>query len=487
MITIFSTGRVRVKTTELFDGLPVHGEADLDINGITIDTRKLDPGDLFVALTGHEDDGHEYLTEAEREGARAVLVNDDRLTMTDSLNIPAFSTNDTRDFLPSLLQSYYGDPSSELKLIGVTGTNGKTTTTHLIESILKSSDESTGLIGTIERRFAGETHKGDCTTPSIVDTYKLLRDWSDRGASAVVMEVSSHALDQGRVRGLTFSAAAFTNLSQEHLDYHDDMDDYYETKKKLFEQSKTNLAYSDGKYGQRMVEDTGATAVGKGGDYTVLDPAVNLEGIQFDLRTPDSGTLSLQSPLTGLFNYKNISLAAALGLEIGISPEDVKQGVLDSGTVAGRCEQLDGPPRVIVDYAHTPDAMENVLESLTPLVDGETICVFGAGGDRDRGKRPKMGQIGVNQSDYAIVTSDNPRTESPQAIIDDILEGINGRSNYHVQVDRGQAIRDAIERGDEGDLVLIVGRGHETEQIIGDQVIPFEDRAVAKEVLDHRN
>jgi UDP-N-acetylmuramoyl-L-alanyl-D-glutamate--2,6-diaminopimelate ligase len=476
-----------VKSTKLFNDLAVEGDESCELSGISIDTRKLDPGDLFVAVVGHDEDGHRYLQDAVDQGAAGVLVQPENDHPTDHLSVPVFQTENTRELLPDLLPSVYGDPSSELKLIGVTGTNGKTTTTHLIETILKSSNESTGLIGTIERRFAGESNKGDCTTPSIVDTYELLRDWSDRGATAVVMEVSSHALEQGRVRGLIFATASFTNLSQDHLDYHGSMEEYYKAKKKLFEQSKRNVIYSDGEYGQRLVEELDAVSVGQEGDYRVKDPSVSLDGITFELKRPDGGSVQLRSPLTGLFNYKNIALATAVGLENGISAEDVRAGLANCENVPGRCERLEGPPRVIVDYAHTPDALENVLTGLGPIVDGRTLCVFGAGGDRDRGKRPKMGRIATEEADYAIVTSDNPRSEPPEAIIDDILGGMNGRTNYHVQADRGQAIREGIERAGDDDLVLVVGKGHETEQVIGDRVIPFEDRAVAEEVLEYQN
>lgn len=456
-----------------------------EITGINIDTRNISKSNLFVALSGHEDNGHNYLKEAEKKGASAVLIEENYYDQAiNEIDLPILHTDDTRKILPELLLQFYGNPSEELDLIGVTGTNGKTTTTHLIESILSVSEQSTGLIGTIERRFEGESHKGDCTTPSIVDIYKLLRDWSNRGATAVVMEVSSHALDQGRVDGLSFSAAAFTNLSQDHLNYHGTMEKYYNSKKKLFQKSRKNLVYSDGDYGKRLAKEVDSKTVGKTGDYQVKDPSIELDGINFNMSTPDSNLIELNSPLTGLFNYKNISLAAALCLELGISIENVKKGIKVCNSVPGRCERIEGPPSIIVDYAHTPAAMENVLTSLNPLVEGNMICIFGAGGDRDRSKRPKMGRIGSEHSDYAIVTSDNPRTEDPKRIINDILEGINGNTDYHVEVDRGQAIRDGISRAGSDDIVLIVGRGHETEQIIGDRVIPFEDRSVAEEVLE---
>ncbi|MFB6226719.1 MAG: UDP-N-acetylmuramoyl-L-alanyl-D-glutamate--2,6-diaminopimelate ligase, partial [bacterium] len=454
-------------TQELFEGLPVAGPETgetTNVKDICIDTRTLEEGDLFVALTGQDDDGHNYLTEADGTAA-AVLVESNRIDSLPSLSIPVFTTENTRDLLPDLLKSLYGDPSSSLALIGVTGTNGKTTTTHLIKSILKAEGESTGLIGTIERRFKGETSKGDTTTPSIVETYRLLQDWSERGATAVVMEVSSHALDQGRVKGLSFAAAAFTNLSQDHLDYHDSMEAYYEAKKSLFDQSKKGVVYTDGEYGQRLAEEIEAVSVGESGDYTVKDPSVTLDGIDVTMSTPDDETVQLHSPLTGLFNYRNITLASALAYELGVSVDALREGVEECAKVPGRCERLPGPPKVLVDYAHTPDALENVITSIQPLVQGRTLCVFGAGGDRDRGKRPKMGRIGTTEADYAVITSDNPRSEDPQQIIDDILEGVNGSSSYHVEPDRGQAIRDAIEKAEDEDLVLIVGKGHETEQV----------------------
>lgn len=476
-----------MNSSTLFNGLPIKGSGDAIISEVSIDTRTLTPGDLFVALPGRDDDGHCYLKEAERAGASAVLVQADRTDLTANLNLPIFVTENTRDVLPQILINRYGDPSSDLKLIGVTGTNGKTTTIHLIESILEASGESTGLIGTIERRFAGESFRGDCTTPSMVEAFKRLRGWSNRGATAVVMEVTSHALDQGRVRGLSFTTAAFTNLSQDHLDYHGDMETYYQAKKKLFNRCETAVVYQDGSYGQRLVGEIDAVSVGETGDYSVSDPEVDLDGMSLKLTTPRGRTIDLRSPLTGLLNFRNIALAAAVALETGSDVNDVKRGIANCETIRGRCERLGDPPRVIIDYAHTPDAMKNVLQSLGPLVEGQLICVFGAGGDRDRSKRPKMGRIGVQNADYAVITSDNPRSEKATAIINDILEGTKDHVNYHVQADRGQAIREAIERSRRQDLVIVVGKGHETEQIIGDRAISFEDRAVAREVLKYRN
>ncbi len=480
-----------MKLADLVRDLPVEGESDADVAGIAIDTRKLQPGELFVARPGADGDGHDYLRDAVEAGASALLVNRDRqgLDLPDETNppVPVLRTPDTNRILPELLERFYGRPSEDLLLAGITGTNGKTTTSYLLRAILEAEGRTTGLIGTIERRFEGDERPLRCTTPSLVESVRCLQDWSRAGASAAVMEVSSHGLDQGRVRSLDFSVAGFTNLSQDHLDYHGDMESYYRAKRRLFELARRGVSWADDEYGARLARETGAVTVGEGGDYTVRDPHVELEGIALILQRPSGDALELRSPLTGLFNYKNVALAAAMALEAGVEPEAVVDGVRACDSVPGRCERLPGPPHAVVDYAHTPHAMENVLGSLRPLVDGELICVFGAGGDRDVTKRPRMGRIAAERADYAIVTSDNPRSESPQAILDDILEGMDGRSNYHVQEDRGQAIREGLERAGEEDLVVIVGKGHETEQVYGDRVLPFDDREVTREVQRHLN
>lgn len=481
-----------VNLSELVRDLPVEGDTDADVTGVAIDSRKIQEGELFVARRGEQQDGHAFLPDAVEAGASALLVESDR---RDGLefdeappnSVPVLTTPDTREILPSLLERFYGNPSEDLVLVGVTGTNGKTTTTYLLHAILEAAGHATGLIGTIERRFEGDERPLRCTTPSLVEAVRCLREWSRSGASAAVMEVSSHGLDQGRVRSLRFTAAGFTNLSQDHLDYHGDMENYYRAKRRLFDLAHHKVSYADDEYGDRLARETGATTVGRDADYTVRDPRVALEGIELGLTVPSGTTLELYSPLTGLFNYKNIAIAAAMALEIGLDPEAVQEGIRQCDSVPGRCERLPGPPPAVVDYAHTPDAMRNVLESLRPLVDGELICVFGAGGDRDVTKRPRMGRIAASQADYAVVTSDNPRTESPEAIIDDILTGMDGHPNYHVQEDRGQAIREGLERAGPDDLVLIVGKGHETEQVYGDRVIPFDDREVTREVQRHLN
>jgi len=311
-----------------------------------------------------------------------------------------------------------------------------------------------------------------------------VRSWVDRGADAVVIEVSSHGLEQGRVRGLEFDVGIFTNLSQDHLDYHGSMENYFQAKRILLTQSRIPVVYAGDSYGQRLIEEFDAVSVGEDADYEIRQPRVGLEGIECVVRTPGGEDVELKSSLTGLFNYKNISLSATAALELDCGVDVVRRGIQNCEYIPGRCERLEGPPPVIVDYAHTPDALENVISSLQPLVDKRLICVFGAGGDRDRGKRPKMGRIAEEEADYSIVTSDNPRSEPPMEIIEDILEGMNGRTNYQVEVDRGQAIRKAIQEATREDLVLIVGRGHETEQSVGDRKIPFEDSTVAREVLE---
>jgi UDP-N-acetylmuramoyl-L-alanyl-D-glutamate--2,6-diaminopimelate ligase len=473
---------------ELVAGLAIESlteEKDIstEIKGISIDTRQLEPKELFIALVGHDSDGHRYLKEAARSGAAALLIEKSRKDkIPPGLDIPVFVCQDTREILPKLLEKFYGVPSDKLRLIGITGTNGKTTTTHLLESIFKTAGETTGLIGTIVRRFAGRAWKADRTTPSVVENYRCLSEWADRGCTVAIMEVSSHGLEQGRVEGLSFAAGGFTNLSRDHLDYHENMEQYYRAKRKLFEQSDKKIACSDDDYGLRLAEELSAKTAGKTGDYRVEELEANLTGISFKLITPSGSKLSLSSSLTGLFNYKNISLAAAVALELGVAPADVSEGVSACEGVPGRCEKVLEAPAVFVDYAHTAEAMENLITSIKPLVEGKIIVVFGAGGDRDRGKRPDMGKVASDLADYSVLTSDNPRGEEPRQIFADVVGGMQGNENYHIEADRGQAIREAITMADEKDTVLIVGKGHETEQIIGERVIPFDDASVAREV-----
>lgn len=477
-----------MNSNKLFKDLSVDGDASIEFEDLSIDSRRTVEGDLFIAVEGHQQDGHQYIPAALESGASGLLIEKDKRTSLPSdRSVPVFQTEDTSRILPALARNFYGNPSDHLLLVGVTGTNGKTTTSHLLESILQAHGHKTGLIGTITKRFQGEQSKGNTTTPSIVENYRRLRSWNDRGADAVVIEASSHGLEQGRLKGIQFDVGIFTNLSRDHLDYHDTMENYFKAKRILADQSDTMIAFSDDEYGQRLVDENGAIGVGKAGNYQIIDPRVGLDGVECRLSTPEDRVEQLVSPLTGLFNYKNISIAAAAAAEIGVSWDDIRQGLANRDFVPGRCERLEGPPSVIVDYAHTPDAMENVITSLKPLVPGRLICVFGAGGDRDRKKRPMMGSIASREADYSVVTSDNPRSEPIEQIIEDILEGMNGQKNFHVQSDRGQAIREAIEDADEDDMVLIVGKGHETEQVIGDQVIPFQDAQVAREVLKYND
>jgi len=474
---------------ELVNGIETEIKNDIagcKITGINDDTRHLEPGEIFVACRGHETDGHLYLDEAVASEAAALVVAKDKQNhLPDEISIPILTVDHPQEILPDLLRRFYGRPDRELTLIGITGTNGKTTTTHLVESILEAEGESVGLIGTIERRFNGSEFAVDCTTPSLVGTYKCLRAWADAGATAAVMEVSSHGLDQGRVKGLSFTAAGFTNLSQDHLDYHGEMEEYYQSKKKLFQQSSSSVVYVGDEYACRLAKEIDAVTVGPGdNDYRVVESDSNLTRTRLKMQMPIAEEpVVFESSLTGLHNYKNMALAAALTAELGVRINSIQKGLAGADNVPGRCEKIASQPNIVVDYAHTPDAVENVIRSMKPLTRGRIICVFGAGGDRDRGKRPAMGEAVNRLADYAVVTSDNPRSEDPKKIIDDVVVGMEA-DRFHVRVDRGQAIRDAVERAAPEDLVLILGKGHETEQIIGTRVIPFDDARVAREVLE---
>ncbi len=473
---------------ELFNDLPVTlPESPPAVSGIHTDTRDLRPGDLFVARSGGSTDGHRFLQQAAEAGATAGLVDPGRIQEPPS-DLPLIRTDRPEELLTPLLKRFYGDPSEELTLVGVTGTNGKTTTTRLIATVLEEAGHPTAVFGTVVHEFRETSWEYDRTTPSRVELYRGLSEARRQGASAAVLEVSSHALDQGRVDGLRFDSGAFTNLTQDHLDYHASMEEYFEAKSKLFEQVEEGVARLD-EYGKRLARMDHVAGLGEPGDeatYVVADHDSDLEGSSLILRIPRDGQLELESRLTGSYNIWNMALAAAVADQLGVEPEAIRRGIRSSRQVPGRCERIEGPPDVIVDYAHTPDALRNVLGGLRTLVDGRLICVFGAGGDRDRTKRPRMGRAVETEADYAVVTSDNPRSEDPERIIDDILEGFEG-SKYQVQPDRGQAIREAVEWAEDDDVIVVAGKGHETGIEFADITVPFDDAVVVREVLNSRD
>ncbi|RRJ66664.1 UDP-N-acetylmuramoyl-L-alanyl-D-glutamate--2,6-diaminopimelate ligase [Paenibacillus oralis] len=477
----------------------IRGDGERACEGMAIDSRKVQPGDLFICLPGHTVDGHDFAPQAAEKGAAALVVE----RWLDDCKLPQLKVKDSRLAMAVLGNVYFGFPSRRLKVIGVTGTNGKTTTTYLIERILEDQGRSTGLIGTIQRKFAGSTYPMSGTTPESLELQRYLHEMAEGGADYCVMEVSSHALDQGRVKGTFFRTAIFTNLTQDHLDYHSTMEEYRGAKGLFF--SRLGNAYpadpnersyavlnADDPASSYFAKQTAAETITYGveneADVRASDISITAKGTLFHVDT-FQGSADISLRMVGKFNVYNALAAIAAALLEGIPLERIKASLEAVKGVEGRVEAVDEGQSfaVIVDYAHTPDGLENVLRTVNEFAQGRVICVFGCGGDRDRTKRPIMGRIAAKYAQHVIVTSDNPRTENPDAILSDIEQGLLGdgvdRSRYELIVDRREAIQKAIEMASREDVVLIAGKGHETYQLIGTAVLDFDDRIVAKEAI----
>jgi UDP-N-acetylmuramoyl-L-alanyl-D-glutamate--2,6-diaminopimelate ligase len=470
----------------------VIGNDQIEVTGITADSRRVKPGDLFVCLTGFTVDGHKYATKAAEAGAIAILAEKEIQADVTTVYVP-----DTRRAMAILADLIYKQPSHEIKVIGVTGTNGKTTTTHIIRSIMEQAGYPTGVIGTIEMRIGDQVRQTVNTTPDAIDLQEALRWMADEGARYAAIEVSSHALDLGRVRGVRFAGGVFTNLSRDHLDYHQTMENYKQAKSLLFSQLGNDYEPEQMKYAVLNMDDpaseyfarvTSVPVVRYGmqnpGDITATDVKMNAQGTTFTLVT-FKGSTEVYTPLMGMFNIYNILAGVGVCLMEGISLEQIKQGLANLQGVRGRFERVDAGQdyTVIVDYAHTPDGLENVLKTIDEFATGKVYCIVGCGGDRDRTKRPLMAQIAAAYSHVAVLTSDNPRSEEPAAIIDDMVAGLIEKNvpeeKYVTIVDRREAIRYTINQAKPGDVVLIAGKGHETYQIIKDKVHHFDDKEEA--------
>lgn len=492
------------------------------IRGVRYDSRQVVPGDLFVALRGTNSDGHTYLERAIELGAAALLVEE--MPSPGRLGqVPAIQVPDTRRALAPISAQFFGHPADELGLVGVTGTNGKTSTTYLIEAILKQTQRKTGLIGTVEIRFGDHHETSVNTTPESFDLQRTLRAMRNEKIDAAVMEVSSHGLELGRVEGCRFRVAAFTNLSQDHLDFHGDMETYLNAKARLFRDHLAPDAVAvvniDDPASSKILDvaqSSGARLlrVGRGtdsaADLKLISSEIRLDGTRAELEDA-SGRFSLNLPLLGDFNLENLLVAVGVARALEIDPKTIAEGVAACPQVPGRMERVHGDPSAaepttLVDYAHTPDAVDKLLSAVRPLCQGRLIAVFGCGGDRDRAKRPLMAEAVARHADLAIATSDNPRTESPDAILVDVEAGLhtlektkadtlfagaeartpgqNGR--YAVLADRRAAIRCALEGASAQDTVVIAGKGHEDYQIIGREKFPFDDRREARLALRAR-
>ena len=500
-----------MRLKELLDGLTVSnllGDSEIEIAGLAYDSRSVKPGYLFVALKGQAEDGHDFIENAIDNGALALVAErfkrpDTRATM---VQVP-----DSRKALSRLAVNYYDQPFKGINLIGITGTNGKTTCSYILESILFAAGAKPGVIGTINYRLSGQTWEAPVTTPESLDLMHTLRQMADGGVSDVVMEVSSHALHQGRARDCPFQVAIFTNISRDHLDYHGSMRDYFEAKSLLFrdlgKRGSRHLRWAvintDDPKGKELIMLTKASVVtyglGRDCDFRAEGVQVTRNGLIATLISP-VGEVEIRSSLIGDFNIYNILAASAAALCLGYDLNVVATGIERLKGVPGRLELVNNSQSlaIVVDYAHTPDALLKAIKAVKPLVVGRLITVFGCGGDRDRGKRREMGRVAAENSDLVFVTSDNPRTEDPSAIAAQIEEGVLESGvkkledasdeelagpGYILDLDRANAIRRAVELADESDLILIAGKGHEDYQIIGKEKRHFDDREVAAEAV----
>lgn len=463
----------------------VVGDASVRVNDITHDSRQVGAGTMFAAVVGEHHDGHAFVSDAVALGAPALLVQRELDT-----HVPQIVVKDVRAAMAPVAAEVHGHPSLRTSLIGVTGTNGKTTVTHMIESIVAAAGRTPGLIGTVHTRVGHENIPNSRTTPEAPDFQRLLATMVDMGAEVVAAEVSSHALEMHRVDATRFAVAGFTNLSQDHLDFHGDMERYFAAKASLFVPGRTDHAvvFVDDPAGARLADQVAMplTTVGSTGDISARDRLVGVDGSSFRLVTP-GGEENVTLQLGGDFNIDNATVAAGCALAVGLTLEDVASGLSALTGVPGRFEVVSGeaPVKVVVDYAHTPAGIAEAIAAVRPGVKGRVVAVIGAGGNRDRAKRPEMGAAAA-AADLVVVTSDNPRDEDPEAIIDQVMSGVPAGAEVRRQVDRRVAITQAISEAEEGDVVLILGRGHERGQEIAGRAHPFDDRQVAREALGDR-
>ena len=456
------------------------------VTGIAYRSDRVRPGDVFFCVPGLARDGHDFASDAVASGARAIVGT----RVIAGVQAPQVIVEDARTALALASARLFGRPSTRLRVVGVTGTNGKTTTTYLLDSIFRAAGYTTGVIGTIGTRIGDVRETAARTTPESLDLQELLARMVGAGVGVVSMEVSSHAIDLHRVDGVDFAVASFTNLSQDHLDYHSSLEEYLAVKERFVESAPRDARVIDvdDPAGRAMADRIGARwRVGRSTDATVRADGVvtGLSRTVFDLCAPD-GSSRVALPLVGGFNIDNALVAAGCALALGVELRDIVRGLGDAPQVPGRLERVEAgqPFGVLVDYAHTPDGLRKALETVRCLAEDRVLVVFGCGGDRDHGKRPLMGRIAGESADVAIVTSDNPRTEDPEAIIAQVVEGMGGaQAECLVEPDRRTAIALALSMADEGDVVLIAGKGHEDYQIIGDSTVPFDDREVAREEL----
>ncbi len=456
------------------------GAPEVQVSSLALSSAKVHPGALFFCVRGFTADGHDFAPEAVRRGAVALVCE-----RPLGLGVPEVIVDDARAAMGPAAARFAGEPTAELRVVGITGTNGKTTTAFLVRDVLEAAGMQTGLLGTVKQVVGGEEEPVERTTPEAIDLQATFRRMLDGGDSACAMEVSSHALELGRATGIRFACKVFTNLTQDHLDFHADMEAYYLAKRRLFDEPGPAVVNVDDAYGRRLAEELGdAVTYGIGhGELSARGVSFDVAGATFTVDTP-GGPLSVSTPLPGEFNVQNalaaLGAARALGVELPVAAAALAR----AGRVPGRLEPVEQGQDfgVLVDYAHTPDSLENVLRAARRLTDGRLIVAFGAGGDRDRGKRPLMGEVAARLADRVIVTSDNPRSEDPLAIVEQIVAGAG--PGVESEVDRRAAIAMAVGGAAAGDVVVIAGKGHEQgQEFEGGRKEPFDDVTVAREAL----
>lgn len=470
-----------MKLSQLLAGVACGDFCDREVVDLTNDSRKVKQGFLYVAIAGSAADGHAYAASAVEKGAVAVLVERD-LGLPEQILVP-----DTRKAYALACAQFFNNPSEKIKLIGVTGTNGKTSITTMVKHVLDAVGLRTGLIGTIQIEYGDVVRENNSTTPDAYVLHGILAEMVQAGCQYVVMEASSHALDQERLYGCHFAVCAFSNLTQDHLDYHKNMEEYFEAKCKLFPMGEAQVINVRDAYGKQLtkrypkaltfsIEDQSA-------DFYAHDIECSPGDVSFCLRAQEV-EVRLHFAIPGLYSVENALTAIGICRTLGISMNDIAKAIQNIKGISGRCEVIyrDDSITVIRDYAHTPDGVENILSSAKEYVNGRLVALFGCGGDRDRTKRPKMAQAAAQYADFVVVTSDNPRSEDPQAIIDEVLPGLPESVPYAVYVDRREAIAFAMQSAQPGDTIMLLGKGHEDYQVLKNGTIHFDEREVVQEI-----
>ncbi|HJJ13786.1 MAG TPA: UDP-N-acetylmuramoyl-L-alanyl-D-glutamate--2,6-diaminopimelate ligase [Clostridiaceae bacterium] len=478
------------------EGLKVKGSLDLDINNLDSDSRNINDGDMFVAIKGFDVDGHEYIKEAIGNGAKVILAQidiDRKIIKEIPDDVTIILSENTRHALAICACNFYGNPSKKVKLIGITGTKGKTTTSFMTKAILEKEGKKVGLIGTIACYIGSKKlEDNDRTTPESLKLQKIFKQMVDEGCEVIVMEVSSQSLKLHRVDGCVFDIAVFTNFSEDHISEkeHPDMEDYFNSKLKLFHMCKTGYVNADDLHTAKipkMLPDNDISTYGIDNYCNLLAKDITITNSYVDFKVKlGQRNERVKTFIPGRFSVYNSLAAICVGLKLGCSAENIKEALLEV-RVPGRSELVDNKKdlTIMIDYAHSPESLENILNAVKSYTRGRVISVFGCGGDRDPGKRPIMGEISGRIADYTIITSDNPRTEDPEKIVNQIEEGIkktNGK--YECIVDRIEAIKSAIEMANKNDIVVLAGKGHETYQIIGHKKYPFDEKEIIKEIID---